>query len=138
MHKHWCGEYGHDYECSDDCECICGLPMEGNDHSNCPVELRPCPEHKDETEQQMTAIASTAVELDFTSLCENSDQPRLHCQCGCADADPSKVVGWCLWCDHGYVEYNPKIKDQHFACDCPGAPVKLKQTALASLKKRGV
>jgi len=136
MHRHYCDVAGHEWQCGGNCNCICGLPMEGNDHSDCPVELRPCPEHKDETEQQMTAIESTAVEIDFTSLCEKREQPRLHCQCGCADADPSKVVGWCLWCGHGYVEYNPKIEDQHFAYDCPEPPEKLRQAALASLTKR--
>jgi hypothetical protein len=47
MHIHFCEVDGHEYECSgDSCECICGLPMEGHDHSDCPVELRPCPEHQ--------------------------------------------------------------------------------------------
>ena len=137
MHKHHCDVTGHDFECSDDCECICGLPMEGHDHSECPVELRPCPVHKDATEQQVAEVEPGAVEIDFTSLCEKREQPRLHCQCGCADADPGTVVGWCLWCGHGYVEYNPRIEDQHFADHCPEAPEKLKQAALATLAKRG-
>ena len=136
-HRHHCDVTGHDFKCGENCECICGLPMEGNDHSDCPVELRPCPEHKAETEQQMTAIESTAVEIDFTGLCEKREQPRLHCQCGCADADPGTVVGWCLWCNHGYVEYNPKIENRHFAFHCPGAPERLKQASLARLAKRG-
>jgi len=135
-HRHYCCVEGHDWQCSDDCNCICDLPMEGHDHSDCPVELRACPEHKDETGQQMTAIESTAVEIDFTSLCQKREQPRLHCQCGCADADPGTVVGWCLWCNHGYVEYNPKIENRHFAFHCPGAPKKLKQASLAGLAKR--
>ena len=54
-HRHYCYVSGHDWQCSDGCACICGLPMEQGDHSDCPVELRACPEHKDETEQQMTA-----------------------------------------------------------------------------------
>ena len=135
-HRHYCYVEGHDWQCNDDCNCICDLPMEGHDHSDCPVELRPCPEHKDETERQITAIESTAVEIDFTSLFEKREQPRLHCECGCADADPGTVVGWCLWCDHGYVEYSPEIEDRHFANYCPGAPEKLKQASLAGLAKR--
>jgi hypothetical protein len=138
MHIHYCDAAGHEWQCSENCECFCGLPMEQGNHSECPVELRACPEHKDETERQVTAIESTAAQIDFTSLCEKREQPRLHCQCGCADSDPASIVGWCLWCGHGYVEYIPKIENQHFAYDCPGAPVKLKQTALASLEKRGV
>jgi hypothetical protein len=136
MHKHWCGDYGHYYECSDDCECICGLPMDGHDHSDCPVELRACPKHKDETEPQMTAVESTAVQIDFSSLCRKREEPRLHCQCGCADADRSDIGGWCLWCDHVYAEYSPAIENRHFAHDCPNAPAKLKDAALARLAKR--
>ena len=50
-------------------------------------------------------------------------RPRQHC----------RLV---LWCNHVYVEYTPEIEGRHFAYDCPGAPEKLKQTALASLAKR--
>ena len=42
MHRHFCEVVGHDWQCGEDCECICGLPMEGHDHSDCPVELRAC------------------------------------------------------------------------------------------------
>jgi hypothetical protein len=44
--QHCCAVEGHYYECAEDCVCICGLPMNSNDHSECPVELRPCPEHE--------------------------------------------------------------------------------------------
>jgi hypothetical protein len=136
MHTHFCEVVGHIWQCSENCECICGLPMEGHDHSDCPIELRACAEHAEQN-GLMAKVESTAVEIDFTSLCEKREQPRLHCQCGCADADPGTVVGWCLWCGHGYVEYNPRIEDQHFAHHCPEAPEKLKQAALATLAKRG-
>ena len=136
MHMHYCDVAGHEWQCGGNCDCICGLPMEQGNHSDCPVELRACPEHKDETDQQMTAIESTAVEIDFTSLCEKREQPRLHCQCGCADIVPGTAVGFCLWCDHGYVEYSPEIENRHFAFHCPGAPDKLKQASLANLAKR--
>ena len=53
------------------------------------------------------------VKIDFTSLRQKREQPHLHCQCGCADADPASIVGWCLWCGHGYVEYSPKIENHH-------------------------
>ena len=110
--------------------------MEGHDHSDCPIELRACTEHAEQN-GLMAKVESTAVEIDFTSLCEKREQPRLHCQCGCADADPGTVVGWCLWCDHMYVEYSTEIEDRHFAYYCPEVPEKLKQPALASLAKRG-
>jgi hypothetical protein len=46
MHRHFCEVYGHDWQCGEDCNClVCGLPMNGFDHRDCPVELRPCPEH---------------------------------------------------------------------------------------------
>lgn len=137
MHKHWCGDYGHYFKCSDDCTCICGLPMEGHDHSDCPVELRACPKHKNETTPRAAEVAPDAVEIDFSVLSEERQRSRPRCQCGCADADPGTVVGWCLWCGHGYVEYSPAAEARHFAHDCPGAPKKLKQASLARLAKRG-
>jgi len=58
MHRHFCEIAGHDWQCSDNCECICGLPMEGHDHSDCPVELRPCPNHPAEYEVRMLEAMS--------------------------------------------------------------------------------
>ena len=52
-HRHWCAVEAHYYHCAEDCVCICGLPMNGNDHSECPVELRECQEHELQQEQQM-------------------------------------------------------------------------------------
>jgi hypothetical protein len=60
-HRHFCGIAGHDWQCSDNCECICGLPMNGNDHSECPVELRECPEHEFQQGQQMPEEAPEAL-----------------------------------------------------------------------------
>ena len=136
MHRHFCEVVGHDWQCGDDCICICGLPMEGHDHSDCPIELRACAEHAGQ--DGLTAkVESDAVEIDFTSLCEKREQPRLHCQCGCADLAPGTGVGFCLWCDHVYADYSPEIQARHFADHCPEAPEKLKQAALATLAKRG-
>ena len=45
-HRHFCDYAGHDWQCVGDCECFCGLLMEGNDHGDCPVELRACPKHR--------------------------------------------------------------------------------------------
>jgi hypothetical protein len=56
MHRHFCDAEGHDWQCSGDCECICGLPMEGHDHSECPVELRACPEHAAEFQRRNRAL----------------------------------------------------------------------------------
>src|ERR1019366_8122619 len=59
-HRHYCDYAGHDWQCAGDCECICGLPMEGNDHSECPVELRACPEHS--AAQQLSHAEATSSE----------------------------------------------------------------------------
>lgn len=135
-HRHWCYVVGHDYQCAEDCECICGLPMNGNDHSDCPVELRPCPEHKDEKEQPISEEASPEglVEIKFPP---DLHVPRSHCECGCADTDASEVVGWCLHCDHVYAPYTPQIENRHFALHCPGAPLGLKQYAATKLNLPG-
>ena len=136
MHRHFGEVVGHYWQCGDDCICICGLPMEQGDHSDCPIELRACAEHAGQ--DGLTAeVSPDAKEIDFSILSPERQRSRPHCECGCADADPDKVVGWCLWCDHVYVEYSPEIVDRHFADHCPEAPEKLKQAALATLAKRG-
>jgi hypothetical protein len=131
-HRHWCEVYGHNYQCLEDCECICGLPMNGNDHSDCPVELRPCPEHKAEQERHMAEAMSGENQTEM----EQDARPLPHCECGCSDTDPGKVVGWCLHCDHVYANYTPALQDQHFANHCPDAPETLKESARARLAKR--
>ena len=77
-----------------------------------------------------------AVEIDFTSLSEEHQRCRRHCQCGCAEVDAMQIVGWCVWCTHVYSEYNRTIETQHFAYHCPGAPDELKRNSLALLSKR--
>src|SRR6266404_5246631 len=58
-HRHHCDFAGHNWQCNAACECICGLPVEGSDHSKCPVELRACPEHSAEQERSIAeAMAS--------------------------------------------------------------------------------
>jgi hypothetical protein len=119
-HRHGCYVTGHDYECSEECECICGLPMNGNDHSDCPIEVRACPEHQFVQNQPISAEElPEVVEIKFPEDWQHTNQP--HCQCGCADADSSQVVGWCLWCDHVYTGFTPAIQKEHFAHHCPKA-----------------
>ena len=136
-HFHSCYVTGHRYECGEDCECICGLPMNGNDHSDCPVELRPCPEHKDEQEEQPMADEASAEGAVETISIPDLNAPRSHCECGCKDIDASEIVGWCLHCDHVYAHYTPKIENRHFALHCPGAPLGLKQYAAARINLPG-
>ena len=124
-HRHYCDFAGHDWQCEGDCECLCGLPMEGNDHGGCPVELRACPEHS--AEQQQSIAEAMASEPDLESIQKWHERPS--CGCGCAEAELSNVVGWCLHCDHVYIKYGPEIEDRHFADYCPGAPEELKKSA---------
>jgi len=135
-HRHWCAVEAHHYDCAEDCECICGLPMNGNDHSECPVELRSCPEHKFQQGQDMPeeALPESAVEIKFPADWRHTAQPS--CGCGCSEVDAAEVVGWCLWCDHVYAKWSPVIQDRHFASHCPGAPTESRQNAHASLAKR--
>ncbi len=135
MHRHCCDVTGHEYQCSDDCECFCGLPMEQGDHSDCPVQLRACPEHQGKTACPISEVGSDAVASDFSILSPERQRAVPHCECGCAAADRSKMVGWCLWCDHGYVHYSRVIESRHFANNCPGAPHELKEAERAMLAK---
>ena len=60
-HQHFCHVAGHYWQCEGTalrggdtepsvCVCVCGLPLEGFDHSGChdPIELLACPEHMEE------------------------------------------------------------------------------------------
>jgi len=139
MHIHYCDEYGHYYECSSgDCECICGLPMNGNDHTDCPVELRACPEHKAEQERRMEEAMSCETQTQIELFWEQQvAAPLPHCECGCrSDIDPGKVVGSCLHCDHVYATYTPELENRHFANHCPDAPETVREAARARLAKR--
>jgi hypothetical protein len=122
LHQHFCYVGGHDFECSEDCECICGQPMNGNDHTDCPVELRPCPQHKSEQKILEEPAPEGVVEINLPS---DSQRAALHCECGCSGVDAAEIVGWCLHCDHVYATYNPEIENRHFAYHCPGAPSQL-------------
>jgi hypothetical protein len=137
-HRHWCEVYGHYYGCGKDCLCICGLRMNGNDHSDCPVELRPCPEHRAEYERRLAEARSCEKQTEIEPLCGEQDATLPHCECGCSDIDPEDVVGWCFHCDHVYAIYTPKLQDRHFANYCPNAPETLKEGARARLAKRGM
>jgi hypothetical protein len=131
-HRHWCGEYGHYYECTGDCMCICGLAMNGNDHSDCPVELRSCPEHKQSMSEE--PLPEGVVEIMFPRDWQHAALP--HCECGCSDIDFAKIVGWCFHCNHVYAEYSPALEDLHFSKNCPAAPAQVREAAVARLVKR--
>lgn len=134
-HRHVCDIGGHDYQCSEDCSCICGFPMNGFDHSGCPVELRACPVHKPEEERRMAEFVSAAREAESKRLRDEWEAALPHCECGCASNGPGEVVGWCLHCDHVYADYSPEVEDRHFAHHCPGVPEAVKQAARARLAR---
>ena len=132
-HQHFCDVGGHRYECGEECECICGLPMNGYDHSDCPVELRACPEHENQPVAE-GPLPEGVVEIQFPVGWQRESQP--NCECGCSEIDGADVVGWCFHCNHVYAIYSPEIQDGHLAYDCPGAPSGLKQALMARLAKR--
>jgi hypothetical protein len=136
MHTHGCLAEEHFFECDEDCECICGLPMNGNDHSDCPVELRPCPAHKAEWERGLGEAMSCEKQTESKQIA--IPLRNCECGCGCSEVDAAEVVGWCFHCTHVYANYSPEIQDQHLAGDCPGAPSDLKQAVLASLGRRQI
>src|ERR1700682_639437 len=99
-HRHFCDFAGHPWECSNSaCECFDhGVSMEHGDHSQCRIELRSCPQHKDEAARSISE--AKAQKPDPSSI--QRLQQRPHCECGCAEAE-SRIVGLCLWCDHIYT-----------------------------------
>jgi hypothetical protein len=128
-HKHYCDVAGHEWVCTDiTCECICGELMENGDHIECPIELRACPEHH----RELPALSDDELSEFVGDLTSNAE--NLRCECGCADAHPEDVVGYCVWCSHVYVSYSPKTEAQHFL-SCPGAPAELRVAAKSRLAR---
>jgi hypothetical protein len=72
-HLHFCDFAGHDWECegmavrqvaqdSKPTPCMCikhSVSMDDGDHSDCPVELLVCPEHRQEQLEKMCEFAKT-------------------------------------------------------------------------------
>ena len=72
------------------------------------------------------------------ALIQEDNEPEFvlpHCECGCAETESGKVVGWCFHCDHVYLNYSSEIEDRHFANYCPDAPEELKKSARERLAK---
>ena len=119
-HRHYCDLAGHDWQCeSRDCECICGVPMEGHDHSECAVELRACPEHANGA-AVVPEKPSTAVPIKFP--------PQHKVRRAVRRASRRGFGASCLWCGHGYRlgEYTPEAEDAHMLL-CPNYPDEGKQ-----------
>jgi hypothetical protein len=129
-HKHYCDVEGHKWVCTDcTCECICGELMESAaDHSECPIELRACPEHQGQLPESSDDELFADVLRDLPS--EAAKQP---CECGCADAHREEVVGSCVWCSHVYVTFDAKTEARHFSKFCAGAPAEMREAAQSRL-----
>jgi len=131
-HRHYCGIEGHDWQCADTtCECICGELMEDGDHTECPVELRDCPEHFEQNPEPSDDDLTPNYFLQAAA--HGAERPR--CECGCAAALQEDVVGSCVWCSHVYVRYNARTEAEHFLYHCSGAPEELRQAAQSRLTR---
>jgi hypothetical protein len=132
-HLYFCDSGGHEWKLECDCAalhefvrekysvCICRtcqFPKDEDDHSRCPIELRPCPEHLHQTRAEadaggipitMPPDADEKAERAFSQL--------------------ETYVAACFWCGHGYDEYSRKAEAEHFAHNCPDAPEELRENA---------
>lgn len=118
-HRHFCDYVGHEWECAGaalrpltrNAElsiCIClrhQVPMEDDDHSDCPVELLACPEHRDEQLQKMRMFVGS--DLPCSERLAERDLLK--------DSDGKPIVGFCLWCDKNF--YSMEEMDAHNAND---------------------
>jgi len=131
-HKHYCDVEGHEWQCSDgSCECVCDLLMEEGNHSECPIELRACPEHQGQLPEPSDDDLTPNYFLQAAA--HGAERPR--CECGCAAALQEDVVGSCVWCSHVYVRYNARTEAEHFLYHCSGAPEELRQAAQSRLTR---
>jgi hypothetical protein len=123
-HKHFCGVGGHHYKCSNSkCICICDVPCEMGDHSDCPIELRSCQKHESGiTPAELEAVKeSGAVPIQFPIEMPKGFSSRNN--------DCKKYAGFCLWCGYGYTEYSRQLEAEHFANNCPDAPEELRKNS---------
>jgi hypothetical protein len=119
-HRHYCDVAAHDWQCaSRECQCICGLPMEGDNHRACAVELRACPQHSNGTAVVQEA-PSNAVPIKFP--------PQHKLRRAIRRAARPGIGATCLWCGHGYRvgEYTPETEDAHLL-ECRNFPEEGKQ-----------
>jgi hypothetical protein len=96
--------------------------MEQGDHSECPIELRACPEHLDGLQPGEVA---GGVPISFPE--DTADKIKRAVEQG------DSYAAVCFWCGHGYGRYTRKIEAEHFAQHCPDAPQQLKDSARARL-----
>jgi hypothetical protein len=112
------------------------MPMKDHDHSDCPIELRACPEHLEGSEYDDAEPDSEAVKINLCVLSSERQKSVPTCGCGCADLAPDASVGFCAWCTHRYADYSPLIEADHFLNHCPEVPEQLRKSAQKRLAKR--
>jgi hypothetical protein len=108
-HFHYCDYAGHEWECTgaalrplagDTAPSICmclrhRVPMADGDHSDCPVELLTCPEHRRDR-QKMSMLSSNELLSDGSA----AERRMLN------DKDGKPTVGFCLWCNKDFYSMN--------------------------------
>lgn len=123
-HNHYCDVAGHYWECNGAAIrpftgetkpsiCMCQIhrvSMEEGDHSECPIELLACPEHRDE---QMRAMG---YEPGYRMEQRPDDECSIF-----TDKDGNHIVGFCLWCNKDF--YTADEIKAHNADDMAECPV---------------
>ena len=122
IHKHWCDYAGHEWDCSgtairlmgtEPTPCFClthGLDMEDGDHSECRIELVPCPEHRD---AQLAAMGYATGQQSHASPATTPDDTMFH------DAAGNPIMGFCLWCNRDFCsmeEHEAHVENDMAKC----------------------
>jgi hypothetical protein len=130
-HQHFCGDGGHHYDCArSGCMCFCDVRCDTGDHTDCPVELRACPEHEHgiTTGELEAAKEAGAVPIQFPP-----DMPEKLSR---VLRGSTPYAGFCIWCAYRYEEYSPKLEAEHFAYNCTDAPDELRENFRRQLHGR--
>jgi hypothetical protein len=72
------------------------VPLADGDHSDCPVELLTCPEHREEQLQKMGIPVSNDLP------CDGGATERSMF----TDKDGKPIIGFCLWCNKDFYCMN--------------------------------
>jgi hypothetical protein len=124
-HRHFCDFAGHYWPCegsavrlfagdSEPSVCMClihQVPMEQGDHTECPIELLACPEHRAD---QMRAMGHEP-EYTYGETRDETEQPSMF-----MDREGNPTAGFCLWCGRDF--YSMAEVEAHNAdnmADCP-------------------
>jgi hypothetical protein len=105
-HRHFCDSAGHYWKCegtavrqfaegSEPTPCMCikhSVSMDDGDHSECPVELLACPEHRYEQLRQMSdpSECNLLISEDATGSSAFTNK------------DDRLTVDFCLWCNRDF------------------------------------